>query len=537
LAWAVKDRAVKLLFAKIDLLPEEFPRPAPITRKTKNLGNGFSLGYRRVSASLNDAIDFYLSYRDGKLFDFDENEVLNKLRTLDDCRPKDVLEALPFPQLKTPLLHSPDVPPYLAGWQADSSIHECLAADPYSLAAIFGNRERQRKVADWLKDFLFFDLCDYPEYWGGAVLVAPNPLFSSMVYFPKENPGDKNVESVVFRLRPKKGKYLVGLEVICMEKESGHVITLPYREPGLSFDFGHFLGDIAIIVKCPERGVLSREDYTSWPRSIHVNMHVGGGGYEIDVTDEATNKTEKITIPRATTLPSIVGDPQRLSPSKREAFRREQRQEGEKLGQRWFDGEEGREEAKNLVRSLLQGARTATLIVDPYFGVYELGHYGLANGDWNVKVRILTSAEFLRKKRTRVDKRNTSKFFGFIKKTWEGIKGLFAQRKIKDEGDALWDFQEFLVEKLDRQKRANLPVDIRVMQGESPPVHDRFIAVDDRVWLLGSSLNEFGKRGTMLIRLPYPEMAQENLEKFWSSAMPLEAWIAERRAKRGSGVQ
>jgi hypothetical protein len=48
------------------------------------------------------------------------------------------------------------------------------------------------------------------------------------------------------------------------------------------------------------------------------------------------------------------------------------------------------------------------------------------------------------------------------------------------------------------------PVSVRVMSGERP-IHDRFLIVDEKVWHLGSSLNAFGTRGTMLIELDEAE--------------------------------
>ncbi len=461
---------------------------------------------------------------------FDKAGALARGKPTPVHRPNDVRETLPFPQMKIPLQNSPDVPPYLAGWQAESRIHECLAADPYSLVTTFGDKDRQKRVADWLKEFFFFDLCDYPEYWGGAVLIAPNPLFRAIEWYLKNNPENKSEESVVCRLHPRKGKDLTGLEITCMERESGHVIALPYQEPGISFDFGHFLEDTAAIVKCPQRGFLYRNDFTSWIRSIHANIQMMGNSYQFEVVDKETKKTEQILVTPTTSVPSIVGDPNDLSPTRKEAFRRKQRRDGEKMDQRWFDGEEGREKAKEKVRSILKTSRFATLIVDPYFGAYELGHYGLANGDWKVEVRILTSAEFLRKIRKGTAALNYSQ----LAKLWECIKSKFTKnaKVIDEEGDALWNFQEFLTEKLGFKGKSDFPVEIRVMPGESPPVHDRFISVDNRVWLLGSSLNEFGKRGTMLLQLPDPDPVRENLERYWDTSIPLRDWVAERRVSR-----
>jgi hypothetical protein len=58
--------------------------------------------------------------------------------------------------------------------------------------------------------------------------------------------------------------------------------------------------------------------------------------------------------------------------------------------------------------------------------------------------------------------------------------------------------------------------EVRVMGGKSSAIHDRFLLVDERVWLLGSSLNEFGSRGTMLVELPLPSRIVSKLDDAWN---------------------
>ena len=70
------------------------------------------------------------------------------------------------------------------------------------------------------------------------------------------------------------------------------------------------------------------------------------------------------------------------------------------------------------------------------------------------------------------------------------------------------------------------PIVIKMMPGNRPDVHDRFLLVDDRVFLLGSSLGEFGSRGTTLLRLPYPELVRPKLEAAWNSGVELDTKIA-----------
>ena len=70
------------------------------------------------------------------------------------------------------------------------------------------------------------------------------------------------------------------------------------------------------------------------------------------------------------------------------------------------------------------------------------------------------------------------------------------------------------------------PISIRLMKGR-PEVHDRFLIVDDQAWSLGSSLNEFGDRGTLLLKVPYTPWLLPHLEAAWQRADALDAWLAD----------
>ena len=44
---------------------------------------------------------------------------------------------------------------------------------------------------------------------------------------------------------------------------------------------------------------------------------------------------------------------------------------------------------------------------------------------------------------------------------------------------------------------------IRVLTGDPPPVHDRFLIVDGTVWLSGNSLHTLGERAGVIVRLVF----------------------------------
>ena len=122
----------------------------------------------------------------------------------------------------------------------------------------------------------------------------------------------------------------------------------------------------------------------------------------------------------------------------------------------------------------------------------------LAVGRDDITVRVLSSAEVLQK--------------------------VPAEKAALPGGEALLD----VLRQVRSHDRMN-PFEIKVMTGDRPGVHDRFLVVDDRIWLLGSSLNEFGSRGTMMVSLPDPAPVREQLANAWNDAVDLETWVSRRR--------
>lgn len=158
--------------------------------------------------------------------------------------------------------------------------------------------------------------------------------------------------------------------------------------------------------------------------------------------------------------------------------------------ERWFNGQH--EEAIAAVHALIRNAQQRVVIVDPYFGRSEL-RFAVALSRVKVPVSVLTSNDGL------------------------------VDREKKEEP------QEAFVASVDRIiATPNInPLEVRVMAGAG--IHDRFLVIDDRVFLLGSSLNRFGDRGTMMVQLHAPEVVRGELLRELKASKPLNQWLAERR--------
>lgn len=167
--------------------------------------------------------------------------------------------------------------------------------------------------------------------------------------------------------------------------------------------------------------------------------------------------------------------------------------------QQWFDG--SADAAAPAIRALIQRTRLEALLVDPYFDETELHRFALAVGRTKAQILILTSAEGLRSNARRSDQ-------------VVGAALLTAAAKAAAVGAGPGH------------------IEIRVMTGSRPDVHDRFLRVDNALWLLGSSLNEFGSRGTMLVAVPDPDAILPAILEAWERAVPLATWMGVRRRRR-----
>ena len=164
--------------------------------------------------------------------------------------------------------------------------------------------------------------------------------------------------------------------------------------------------------------------------------------------------------------------------------------------QQWFHRTPG--DAAYYVRQRIGRAREGVLIVDPYFAGRELLAFGHAIRRPGVELRILTSAE------------------GF---------------ELDCEGRSKSDAAQQLMDVLDRTFK-DYPVRpaIRVLTGDPPPVHDRFLIVDGSVWFSGNSLHTLGERAGVIVRLPDPAPIVTKLEAFWRNSHTLSDWLGNRAA-------
>jgi hypothetical protein len=495
IAWD-RDRANTrtLLFAFVELLPVEVPPPhddyAPKGHSSHRLGGAseHTLYVRHAVATARDALKWYLGARDGSAVLPNENgDVSTKplvIQALDE-EPR-------WPCVRT-MSDASDALPFRPHWMRCPRAHHLLPREPMDLGRLW-SEGGTREARAWLGKQLHFDLEAYEEYWGSIHLVAPNPVYRRLQTRLHHRDGN---ESVLVRIWPRTGSTVTGFEMSVSESDALGTTArarVAVAQPVVRVNFTRALNMVKVDVEDSERGVLETSD------SPHAFIRA----FQLDVAIQrkvvVQSGQSSYEVLRSSGLERSVGGASASKPSARSRligahYERRKREIGRQHDQRWFRGQ--REEGRSFLRDILHNARREVLLVDAYFGATELVEFSLSVGREDVPVRMLTSSEELKKKTGDIDK-----------------------------GRALMNVVGQV-----RARFSKTVYEARVMGGERPVIHDRFLVVDDRVWSIGCSFNEFGSRGTMMIALPDPAPVRQELHAVWANeAEALEEWIARRAA-------
>ena len=495
-----------LLFAFVELLPAEIPPPVddydPRSPDTSHRLGGRSDHYvhiRHAVTTPREGLTWYLSCRAGNAAlppdePSAERKVLRLAALGEDPRWPTLVSAS-----DTSTIH-----PFVPQWIHCPRTHHLVPASAFDLESLWSPQERA-EAESWLLDHLHFDIAHYIEYWGSVHLVAPNPVYRSMD--SRLQPRGAGAESVLIRFTPRMGHSARGLMVAFREEDPWGITAsraIHVDRDVIRVNFAREVTSVASDVSDASRGVLEHAKQAhAFLKSIRMSF---GFAHRLVVQ----TPSEKYEVMR-TGKPeqTIIGGKDHQPPPARARlltahYARKQSQVAVTHGQKWF--REQREEAKDLLRSVLTEASNELLVVDSYFAAEEMANFALAVGRSDVPIRILTSAEVLRTEA--------------------------ATAPPRERGQQLLD----TLRQIASDPGMN-PIEIRVMTGARPSIHDRFLVIDTRIWLLGSSLNEFGARGTMMVMLPDPDPVRDDLLKAWNDAVPLETWVENREeAKRKEGA-
>jgi hypothetical protein len=477
-----------LLFAFVELLPIEIPPPIDdydpkSPRCYKRLDKHY-VYVRHAVMTAKQALDWYLACRAGTATT-PEGVPL---------RLADLGEEPAWPGLIATSDEATTIP-FCPPWMQHPRTHHLLPLADFDFQALW-TADEQTEARKWLQGRLHFDLGKYPEYWGSIHLLAPNPVYRKL--HTRLQPRGTTSESVLLKFQPRAGQSVEGLEVRFAEKDPWGVTAsrrIPVESRLLRMNFEREVTAVSVEVMDPKRGFLKTT------KQSHTFVKT----FQIDVSlaHKAIIRTsgKSFEVMRSSAPERRIGGTNTSIPKARLRlssghYARKQQATAKTQDQRWFRDQ--KEEAQAYLQSLLNEADEQVLVVDPYFGAEELVQFALAVGRSDIPIRLLTSSEIL--------------------------KEPVSKQSDIEKGAQLWD----VFGQVQRLEHIN-PFEIRVMPGKKPAIHDRFLVVDKRIWLIGSSLNEFGSRGTMMLALPDPDAVRGDIEKAWHESETLEKWVERRR--------
>lgn len=496
LAWYREDQKRFLIFGMVELFPAEFSSPDPSEEHSfpvRSFGYRSCIYVRRFSVAAKDALSWYLDCRNGNMIIPEADGQPSNIQLSTDK----IAEEPSWPHLIT----TNDLPFHC--WGVVRAHHLIQEKVPDEISKIFTSTE----VISWLNERIFFDLQNYQEWKGSLHFIAPNPVFRS--FHQRLGVSKDGSESSDCHLELRAGRDLPALDLYLSERHPTGIVSFYRKEIGSpTFSIPHIdrTQQVEYMIHSNQYGVLDWHEPVSFLRSIQFNSNLVSGKKIVTVPDKQGERYEVQQLTPASS--GVVGEKEpELSITaylRNHGVLRKRRKEAERLGQKWFHGDQ--EEATVFIRRLIETAQRRVFIVDPYFATVELFRFALATSRSKIEVVILTAAE---------DNLTTT-----------------------DRADSTREAGEVLYSQVQAYGQ-NGNIKVFVMTGDPPPVHDRFLVVDNDVWLSGNSLHTIGKRAGMLIKLPYPDEVARNLESHLGGerVKSLEQWVLDRRLNKGIEIE
>ncbi len=488
LAWAY-DRTdrVQLLFGRVELRPIELGC-GPATRQVIDpvrlpgkTGRYVYAGIVETSAA--DAVAWYERALTGE---WDVPQSLVPGRKPEPHRLLGPAATEPeWPQLNLvvrPFAALPCVPSMLPC----PRVHHRLTAAPHPMQSVWSDAERSSASAA-LAPIIGFPLAARPHLWESLRLVLPNPSVRSVGTQLVPDGAD---ESLGVTLVARRHASLSDLLVTVWEERGPLVHPLARFRPTQPRTLVHARGvreATALTIDSDRQGRIYASEPAPLMRQLGLEMQLTTAHRRV-AAQRSDKTTVRFEVPvHGHSEHSMIGSPKRSTTI--DLLRQVQQADEEKRraasdDEIWFARD--RDAAQERLRSLVGRANNRVWVVDYFFGAADAGVLLPAIGALRAEVRVLTSRE------------------GFGPQPHEAARALerVATQLIRD---------------LQMQ-----PIEVRVMQGQAE-IHDRFLVVDDRVYLLGSSVNNYGERGTMLVRLRSTTPVLNAIEGAWGRALPLAA--------------
>ena len=519
----------RLLFGSVSLLTKNRPRPPTSSgADSHKVGKGKSgkVFFRRVVLSARDAITWYRSAGANGIttpMPTEPSEV-EKMKDGIALSPTSFEDDPQWPSLGVPLgtdlfsnAGGPSDPAPFRGPGAprvhrrfgDNTGFEAVIADGSAIS--------------FLKRRLHLDLSDYTEYLGGLALVVPDPMLRGVRHFLVPAQGADGPERVVYRLVPRPGQSLDGLKLTVLERRSNLLSRfeavdvladgLVTIESTLPFDQTGYAISHAV------QGIIAYQQPLPFIRAVKVSLGVAGRRVRVQVprTEAQRSPSDIYEITEYAHEMLINAGEQRqdaIFKVVEAEQRRIRRAAAKKYRQSWFDGGQ-RDKAVSFLREQLARARSSVMVADPYFGANQILQFLQAVPRTQIDFTILTSRLIFESEHVQA-----------IDASQDDARDKAENSANRATGsERLASFTRSLVT---LRKRGMKSVTALVLSGKTPPLHDRFLVIDDEVLFLGNSLNALGDRASLILSVPDSEPILARLRAMASLALPFETYASQR---------
>lgn len=494
------QKVPRLVFCTVTLHPNFVPKPEPMEGVIHSKGSKAKLAFRRVIMSAEDAVKWYAGLSDSSKTPVptDDEDVEDKYDNLDfSCL--GLLNEMEWPSLGMPLSKPADLSgfktfnpaPFIG--EINSRIHRKFG-DTSDLAHLIDDE----KAVDFIERVAHVNLAHYIEYLASACLVVPNPLIQKVDNFLVRK---ENAEVVFHRFIARPGESLEGLKIILYE-ENNDLLTMMHTQdiPAdgvVELERTKCMGKYGYQVIHKDYGLILQHQPAGFLRQLGFSVGVVDKQFEVTTAinskkNSAANTYSSSQVTKvnestvgADTVPhnfngriSVAAEQRRMI-----ALAKEQ-------NQKFFSGN-SREGAMSFIRELMSKARHKLIIADPYFSGLQTTQFLYAVSNTAVKLEILTSQ---------------------LAFTGKNEQRLAQARALKDE-------------LANAEKETTRPITAKVLTGEKPILHDRFLVIDNNVWFMGNSLSDIGQRASMILKVPYPNEVIDELIAIQNTATPLDEFI------------
>lgn len=362
-----------------------------------------------------------------------------------------------------------------------------------------------KKISRLSLKYMEHDFTRTPEHFGNVYLFASNPVLrywdTALVDLQKD---------LIVNFYQREGMSLAGGRLILEETRGGNkgfLIDHPVTNTTERISLPYFPDILDITVLDKQDRVIDRS-HGAW-----VNMHIGMNIHQktVHYTVKGDDGDETFSVDKTSSEQGVSIDKFDRSVSRYLSDELEKRKHEELESNNDFifleKGPHSKEKAATAVKWILNKATERCIILDPYFTVKDLLYvYNISN--ISVPVQVISSAAMLSGYTVREEK------VSCLQELWARIKTMLNSKAARP---AKLTHADVLAGSIASHQAAfpEQTILCKVLKGSKSPLHDRYLVVNNDVYLLGSSLNEFGNRTTTVIKVPAPQKMIEKALDWW----------------------